>query len=207
MGVLVNAQHMEVGLANRQVPASYFAPLADGSRLRIVFKVTFGGSANVADAVTFPLRTYTGGKVPTTFTEDFESFDNYTTIPVNGVVHLAFMDLTNLYGPVSIRLHGYPPGSAPVEGKAIELSYNSRIKVEFHFPIRSIRLGCRTGGALCLLNYFDADRKLLHTQTTPPLGGATGAWFEYSRDRAEIKSIEFTDRGSGTYLDNITVET
>ncbi|MGC7403251.1 hypothetical protein ACPWR0_05345 [Pandoraea pneumonica] len=205
-GVLVNAQHVEVGLTNRQVPASYFAPLADGSTLRIVFKVTFDGSANVADAVTFPLRTYTVDKMPTTLTEDFESA-KFENIPVNGVVPLAFMNVKNLRGKVAIRLYDYSlPDSSPIRGKVLELLLAAKVNVEFDFPIRRIRLGCETGTALCQVDFYDANGKHLHSRTTPPQGSQKPAWFQYSRNQADIKSIVFTDNGQFTYLDNFTVE-
>jgi len=206
-GVLVNAQHVEVGLTNRQVPGSYFAPLADGSKLRIVFKVTFDGSDNVADAVTFPLRTYTVGKVPTTLTEDFESTEDYS-FAVNETIDLAFLDVTCLAGRVQFAFATlYPGPTTPVSRRALYLIGGATARIEFHFPVRLVRFGCGTGPYRCRVTYFDADRRALHTEMTPAHGPAQGAWVEFSRDNAEIKYLEFTDGTTHTYLDNFTVET
>ncbi|VVE65548.1 hypothetical protein PAN31117_01907 [Pandoraea anapnoica] len=206
-GVLVNAQHVEVGLANRQVPASYFAPLADGSTLRLVFKVTFDGSSNEADAVTFPVRTYFVGKVPAKLTEDFESTENYN-FPVNDTQHLEFMDVTNLAGLVRFASSPqFPDPGTPVSGRMLYLIGVARARVEFHFPVRFVRFGCWTGPRSCLVYYYDSNRVLLQAKWAPNHGSAPGAWVDYSRDTADIKYVELWDQGTNTQLDNFTVET
>jgi len=200
--VLVNAQHVEVGLANRQVPANYFASLANGSTLTLVFKVAFDGSANEAEAVTFPLRTYTVGKASETFTEDFESaVVGY--IPLNSTVRLAFFDVTNTAGEVAISRTAIQP--QPVSDQMLYVRTYAQARIEFHFPVHRVRIGFNTGVNRCLVHFLDADRKRIHTTDTQPGGGYS--WMEFERETAEIMSVEFADRGTGTYVDNVTVET
>ncbi|MCE4061882.1 hypothetical protein LXM60_16910 [Pandoraea sputorum] len=202
-GVLVNAQHVETGLPNRQVPASYFEPLADGSLLTIIFKVTFDGSSNEADAVVFPVRTYAVGRIPSTLIEDFESADR-VNMPVNSTVHLAFMSITNLYGVVTIWDVAGGPG-VPVTGRVLTCGDYAQAQLEFNFPIRRLRFAFSTASSKNV-QFYDENMNLVHSASTPLLGGAYYGWMDYSHPTAVIKYVRLIG-GTLMQIDNVQVET
>lgn len=146
--------------------------------------------------------TTTGCKDPSTFTEDFQSTE-FAALFANDTVKLAFMDVTGLTRLVNITID--PPRYG--HRKALILCPNASAQIEFHFPVRRVRFNYTIEGGLpCRFTFYDADRKPLMTEYTQP-PGFIDAWMEFSRDTAEIKSIEFLDHGSRTKVKEITVET
>lgn len=145
---------------------------------------------------------------PEKFTEDFESDYVFRLLNrfIKDPVFLAFMDITVLSGTIAFSRASRWRMELPTRGNILTLSPNSKAKFQFDFPVRSVRFGCAPGDSSCEFNYFDSDGRLLQTARPPKYNGEPDRWIDYARDTADIRSVEITDRGSVTELDNFIVQ-
>ncbi|MGC7403249.1 hypothetical protein ACPWR0_05335 [Pandoraea pneumonica] len=145
---------------------------------------------------------------PEQFTEDFESdyVFRLLSVPIKDPLFFSFMDITVLSGTIVFFNTSRWKADQPTRGNILTLSPNSKAKFEFDFPVRSVRFGCAAGDSSCEFNYYDSDGKLLQTARPPKYNGERYRWIDYARDTADIKSVEITDRGTVTELDNFIVQ-
>ncbi|VVE65539.1 hypothetical protein PAN31117_01904 [Pandoraea anapnoica] len=202
-GVVVNPQHVQIGLTNRQVPASFFASLGDGTELRIIFKVTFDHSLDEANAITFPERTFRIISAPDTFTEDFETAP-LGIIPVGTSLELQRMTLTAVSASAAIGANG--SAYAPQIGmQYVGLSRNATVRMELKTPMRTVRFGIADSDRIpSHVRYLDKDSVLIHSHATPSYGSADRVWSQYTAQQPNIKYIEITDGGGDSFIDNFT---
>jgi len=204
VGVLVNAQHVEVGLTNRRVPASYFESLGRGTTLTLTFKVAFDGANNEAGAVTFPVQTYT-------IAGELILAENFETAPVGGIpigstLTLKSMSVKALTSGVGIHESGttYAPMCV---GRILLLRARDAVRIELPQTVRKVRFGIADSSKIVsVVRYLGRDMNLIHTHSTPSYGSGDRAWSEWTSSSANIKYIEITDGGGDSFIDNFTFE-
>ncbi|CAI8871834.1 Ig-like domain-containing protein [Pseudomonas sp. IT-P2] len=197
-------------------PVEWLKTLKDGSELTIACAVNLDGSANEAEAVKFPLRTYSIKAYPLILSEDFDD-KPAQRIRAGESIDLPSMTITydfttGIDGYAGIRTHDDSLGTPAVPGMLAHhavapSSWDDDQQITFRFKSAYSRVRFANTYRYQDVDYRFCDDfgqvgfiRYTHTSGSVPQHG----WIDFSAPSGrKITSIEFRTRG-GTYLDYFT---